>query len=91
MAKTRITPKQVREWALEHLSDPDGVTYNRYTRIAGRLDHYESEIERLLSENERLQLELIEKPVLIAHRVRETPAKVQPKQGPLRRLFGLLH
>jgi hypothetical protein len=72
MAKTRVTPKQVREWALEHLRDPDGILYNRLTRIASRLDYLESELEKALSESERLQLELHNKQIIFAHRVRNT-------------------
>jgi transcriptional regulator NrdR family protein len=76
MAKTRITSKQVREWALEHLKDPDGVTYNRYTRIASRLDYLEGELEKALSENDRLLLTLAERPTILAHRVRDAQAAV---------------
>lgn len=70
MARLRINSTTVRGWALEHLHDPDGVAYNRYTRIASRLDYLESELAKVLSENDRLHLALSgEQPIIFAHRV----------------------
>lgn len=72
-----ITPKVVREWALCHLKDPDGVTYNRFARAAARIEQLEVDLNKTISKNDALQLQLLNTP-LIAHRVRQeqsaTPA-----------------
>jgi hypothetical protein len=65
-----ITSEVVRQWSCDHLTDLDPTTFNRLRRAADRMKFLESEVNRLLSENGRLQLERAE-PLIIAHRVRE--------------------
>jgi hypothetical protein len=68
--KGPITSEVVLQWSCDHLLDRDPTTFNRLRRAAARMKFLESEVNRLLSENGRLQLERSE-PLVIAHRVRE--------------------
>lgn len=67
MPKQRLTRDVVQQWSMEHLHDKDPTTFNRYRRIAGLLQSQDVQINRLLSENGRLQLECDRRP-LLAHR-----------------------